>query len=40
MVFTLKNFEYSVENSKLRAEAGHYLLFHIVQGAHSLQIAL
>ena len=33
-IFFMKNFEYLVAQSKLRTEAGHYLLFHIVQGAH------
>ena len=34
------NFGNSVAESKLGAEAGHYLLFHIVQGANLSLIAL
>ena len=31
--FYIKNFGNSVAETKLRAEAGHYLLFHIVHAA-------
>ena len=38
--FYIKNFGNSVVESKLAAEAGRYLLLHIVQGTHHLLITL
>ena len=39
-IFYIENFGNSVSESELGAEAGHYLLFNIVQGAHHSPITL